>query len=241
MAQKERDAPGAQPYGAFTQQELKDAIQVKWPAADYLRRARYLCSRLQSTEEGYASFLNRRGPAKHLCDEMVPIGYLCEYFFERNWPSSEIQLVLGNQKHDAVVTNAAVLQGMPTYIEVTGLDPTDSHKLRQDLAKKGVAKEVFREQERVHELAERLQKAIVDKSENGYPPGTLLLIFLKTNERLNSWMDVIVKVSELYYNELSRFDRVIVMNQHGLDLDFQPAKASPYSDARAPAAGPRLP
>ena len=80
MAKKETDAPGARPYGAFTQEELAAAMQVKWPAVDYLRRSRELCSMLKSTPEGHATFLKRRGPAKELCDEMVPIGYLCEYF-----------------------------------------------------------------------------------------------------------------------------------------------------------------
>lgn len=222
MVKKRDDAPGARPYGVFTKQELADAMQVKWPAVNYLQRARELCGGLRSTKEGDETFLNRRGPAKELCDEMLPLGYLCEYFLERNWPGSEIQLILGNQKYDAIVSNATVLPGMPTHIEVTGIDPKDTHKLRQELAKAGVAKEVFSERERLYELADLLRDRLLTKSGNGYPPGTLLLMFQNTNERLRGWMNIITEVSRSCYNELAMFDWVVVMNQRGIDLDFRP-------------------
>lgn len=211
----------AKPYGAFTKDELENALQAKLPVADYLQRALAICTLLQTSEEGRQSFLKRRGPAKVLCDEMVPIGYLCNYFSSQ-WSSTEVQLVLGNQQHDAVVSSPSGQEDVPSHIEVTGLDATDSHKIRHALASEGVVGESFSVRDRLQDVAERLKNAIVTKSKKPYPPGTLLLIFQKTRERLPGWMDELIKVTEIYQPELSCFKRVVVMSEHSVDLDFFP-------------------
>jgi hypothetical protein len=216
----------SKPYGAFTKEQLERAIQAKLRAADYLQRAYEICALLRTSEEGEKTFLNRRGAAKELCDEMIPIGYLCSYFSQQ-WRATEVQLVLGNQRYDAIVSAPEGQEDVPSHIEVTGLDYTDSHRIRHALASNGVAEELLSERARLQDVADRLKSAIVEKSkinksEKPYPPGTLLLIFQKTTRRLPGWMDVVMEVAEDYRAELSSFKRVIVMTEHSVDLDFRP-------------------
>ncbi len=209
------------PYGDLTKDQLIETLQRKYSVHQYLEEAFALCARVRRSEEGERSFLERRGPAKQLCDEMLPLGYLAKYFLS-NWPGTELQLVLGSQPYDALVTHRYGFVDLPSHIEVTCLDRPEDHKRRAALAATGMVIDTFNEAQRLIEMSDLLRRAIKRKSGKPYPSGTLLLIFQKTKRRLDGWMNVVVDVSEELRTELSCFRRVIVMNEHSIDLDFRP-------------------
>ena len=180
-------------YGLLTKEELTIALESQYSVDEFLGVAQKLCGYVRATPEGEQTFLLRRGLAKELCDEMMPLGYLCEYYLKR-WPGTKVQLKLGNQAFDANVSGALENADIPSYVEITGLEDVAVHKQREELHTQGSVVEQYWGAEMIFHLSDLLNRAIKNKGKKIYPSGTLLLVFLKTDYQIYGLLDKFIEV-----------------------------------------------
>jgi hypothetical protein len=208
-------------YGVLTKESLTRALETQYSAEEFLEVAQGLCGCVRATQKGEQTFLLRKGLAKELCDEMMPLGYLCEYYLKR-WPGTKVQLKLGNQAFDANVSGTLENTDIPSYVEITCLEDGTVHKQREKLHLQGVIAEQYWESDMILHLSSLLHRVIKNKGEKTYPGGTLLLVFLKTDYQLHGLLDKIVEVVTNLKPELSQFKRMLVMSPRRIYGDFAP-------------------
>ncbi|WP_028224472.1 hypothetical protein [Paraburkholderia ferrariae] len=199
--------------------EFRQAMEFPYPASDYLNMAYGLCSVLQSTPDGMKKFMHRIGLAKELQDEMVPLGYLCKYFYEES-PAVEARLVLGNQAGDAVIVDRRSGAPVSSHVEITVLENETEHKKRVELHKTGVVTEIVSETRLNETQGAMLRKVLTKKSGKEYPSDTMLLVFCKANNHSASLQRTFASVADELKSSLSRFSRVLMASRNGILLDF---------------------
>jgi hypothetical protein len=166
-------------------------------AAEYHRWVRALISRVKEEPEGIEQIRLRRGLAKELMNEALPIGLLASSYFSGSDEVS-IQLKIGNQNYDAQVFDRRDGGLRVDYIEVTVAgDGEDDHLRMRALHEHGevsglgavrrtgtqktglkihVDREMIAQSEQLRRENARIAGAIQRKLSKKYPPNTLLLL-----------------------------------------------------------------
>ncbi|UZW62372.1 hypothetical protein [Lysobacter enzymogenes] len=164
----------------YNKEELTKDMEASYTAARYLEEARRLCihARRDAIEEDM--FLRRKGLYGKLQNEMVPIGYFCRHYFKSNPEQVQIALKVGNQSHEATVTDSRADSSGIEYIEVTSIEDDQEHKSRTKMSERinQTHPEPITISRRLRDFYELINKAITAKSSNvAYPPNTALLMF----------------------------------------------------------------
>jgi hypothetical protein len=79
-----------------------EELQETRSASEFYTWVKKRIDLLAETDEGKSDLRLRKGLCKELLEELLPIGLLCNTFFNMN-PMVEITPVLGNQNYDALV------------------------------------------------------------------------------------------------------------------------------------------
>lgn len=175
-----------------------EEIQTPRGAADLYPWVLDRIESIKATPNGKSAIRFRKELCKPLIEELLPLGLLCECFFERS-PEVRVELVLGNQNYDAIVTdqrrNAVVF---PQRIEVTQSHEGEDEHLRMlhleqeghvslfgpvrksGTKKTGISVSVENEAKSHTEVVNRqrtlVQEAIDRKLTRTYEPDTALLV-----------------------------------------------------------------
>lgn len=208
--------------GYISDAQFRQAMTAQYPASTYLDEAYKLCQLLRMTAEGEKQFLLRIGLAKELCDEMLPLGYLCKHYFSSS-PDVSIQLVLGNQSYDAIGIDTRHGGCVKFHIEITGIEDGSEHTKRKQLhdSANGSVVDTYSSAEEIRRQDALLREVICKKGSKKYPADTLLLIYLKSDYNLPGWMDTVFNVGGDLGNKLSRFQRVLLMGSRQIYMDYQ--------------------
>ena len=228
----------------------EEILQQAHSAKDYLNWTKTLISDFRSEENGIEQIRLRKGLAKQLMEEMLPIGRFAMNHFEA---SSDviIELRLGNQHYDAIVKDKRTPKGSIEYIEVTGTNIVGAsngyedylfkhHLHHQGLSGtgkisaagskfKGLKTELQREMVSQAAVLEHekqtIQEAIDRKSGIDYPAHTALVISFDDSfafDRTDN-IDNIMSVLEASRSKLAHFQMVSIVGYlKGLYLEFHP-------------------
>ena len=172
-------------------------LEESHTAKEYLLWAKGLVEQLKSKPNGLEMIRLRVGLAKELMDEVIPIGLLASKYFGES-DDVRINLKIGSQSYDAVVSDHRKQPSAVSYIEVTLAHEGEDEYLRMwHLHKKGnasglgrvtkhgtkktglcveVAMEPLSQAEVLQRERGLLLKAIDKKLEKKYPQNTLLLV-----------------------------------------------------------------
>lgn len=202
--------------------ELKNRIQEEVSARSYLGRAYLFCSLLRRTQEGESAFMQRKGAAKQLCDEMVPIGHFCAHIFKDSPSDVKIRLVLGSQAHDAVVSGPEVHRLGIAYIEVTSIEDESEHKERVEILTKGFTSKEGLLSDVIQHRAELLDRVIKKKSEKYYPTGTALIIYSKETIHPADWKVLSDDISAETISSLKKFRLACILDPKKIQIIHDP-------------------
>lgn len=174
-----------------------EVLEESHTAKDYLLWARSLVERVKLEHDGLKRIRFRDGLAKELMDEAIPIGLLGSKYFEE---SNEVQinLKIGSQSFDAIVSDNRAEGSSVSHIEVTLAHEGENQHLRmlclhergevsglgavtkQGTKKTNLTVDVVEEMVSQVEVLQRertlVSMAIDRKLKKTYPPNTLLLI-----------------------------------------------------------------
>jgi hypothetical protein len=106
-----------------------EEIQTPRVAADLYTWVLDRIESIKATPHGKSAIRFRKGLCKPLIEELLPLGLLCECYFERS-PEVTVELVLGNQNYDAKVTDRRRNAVAFTRIEVTQSHEGEDEHLR---------------------------------------------------------------------------------------------------------------
>ncbi|MCH8135180.1 MAG: hypothetical protein IIB77_04280 [Proteobacteria bacterium] len=172
----------------------QEDLEVRRTAAAFLPWVEECIEKIGSTNEGKSAIRFRQGLAKQLVEEALPIGIFAMHHFGAK-EDIAIQLVVGNQNYDAIVTGDS---SFFSYIEVTQAHEGEDAHLRMialecdghvstlgPVIKTGTkATGISVEVEGIalshsavlcEELA-RIQDAVARKIDKSYPEDTALLV-----------------------------------------------------------------
>jgi len=174
-----------------------ELLEEAHTAAEYLQWVRTLISRVKEAPDGLEQIRLRKGLAKELMNEALPIGLLASTYFGGSEQVS-ISLKIGNQSYDATVSDCRKNGSSVNHVEVTLASDGDNDYLRMlalhqtgevsglgSVKKSGtrrtgltirVEREMASHAEVLRQESDRLSHAIVRKLDKTYPRNTLLLI-----------------------------------------------------------------
>ena len=107
----------------------EEQLQKERSAAEFLPWVEGLLQTLGASPEGKTTVRFRRGLAKRLVEEALPLGILALH----HYCSSEevrLRLVLGNQNHDAVIDDQRANPSPFSFVEVTQAHAGEEEHLR---------------------------------------------------------------------------------------------------------------
>jgi hypothetical protein len=166
-------------------------------AAEYLQWVQSLVAQVKAEPDGLRQIRLRDGYANQLMNEAFPIGLLASKYFGGS-EQVTINLKIGSQNYDAVVTDGRSQGSSVQYVEVTMAYEGEDDFLRMCVlhdtgevsglglvTKSGtnrtgktikVAREAVSQAEVLRREKDRIRQAIERKLGKSYPPNTLLLI-----------------------------------------------------------------
>lgn len=201
--------------------QLKEEIQKEVPAVRYLGFGWRLCMLLKRTPEGEAAFLERKGAAKQLCDEVIPIGYFCNHIFGVGDKGVSVKLVLGNQSHDAIVSGSENMRKGISYFEVTSIEDEDVHKQRMELLERGHSNREYLVSERLQQRSALLDRIIRKKASKEYPNDTALIIYSKETIGETEWMYLINNINNDLLDLLKKFRLACILDPKKIHVIFK--------------------
>lgn len=207
--------------------EFRELMQQSYPASVYHGKAMELCALYQATPRGQADYIERVGLAKELQDEMLPLAFVCQYYFQES-AEVDVQLCLGNQLGDARILDRRKGTERQYLAEVTVLERGDYRK-RETIARDGLAWEFGSESELVAREYDLFRKAIKSKAAKGYPADSLLVVYsrIELQPPPRALMSGIPSLAREMNSELSAFGEVVYLGRNQLFLTF--AKNGPLS------------
>lgn len=104
-------------------------LQAPWTAAQFLPWVERRMAEVASTDAGKCAIGFRKGLAKPLVEEALPLGIFASYHFEDS-DDVTIALVLGNQSHDATIEDHREQKSPFSFIEVTQAHEGENEHLR---------------------------------------------------------------------------------------------------------------
>jgi len=174
-----------------------EILEESHTAKEYLLWAKGLVEQLKSKTNGLEMIRLRVGLAKELMNEAIPIGILASKYFDKS-DEVRINLKIGSQNYDAVISDYRKQPSAVSFIEVTLAHEGEDQYLRMlHLHKKGevsglgrvikrgtkktgldvkVGRELLSQAEVLQRERSLLIKAIEKKLEKKYPQNTLLLL-----------------------------------------------------------------
>lgn len=174
-----------------------ETLEAWRTAAEYLPWVRNLIAQVKMESDGMEQIRFRRGLAKELMCEALPIGLLAECYFGAS-EQVRIKLKIGNQSFDAFVEDKRVAGSGVEHIEVTVAGDGEEDYLRMFVLherghvsglgrvtktgtqKRGlkvtVADEMSSQREVLNQERERVTRAVERKLGKNYPANTLLLL-----------------------------------------------------------------
>lgn len=166
-------------------------------AANYLQWVQSLITQVKAEPDGLERIRLRKGLAKELMNEAFPIGLISTKYFDMS-PQVSISLKIGNQRYDAIVSDARSESSSVQFIEVTmasegegdylrmralhevgtvsGLGAVTKHGTKKTGLTINVENEMVSQEEVLRRERDRVSQAIERKVGGSYPPNTLLLI-----------------------------------------------------------------
>ena len=175
----------------------REVLEEAHTAAEYLQWARALIARVREEHDGLERIRLRIGLAQELMNEVFPLGLLASKYFNGS-DEVRIQLKIGNQNHDATVSDARDRGSSVEYVEVTlasegednylrmrvlhkegqvsGLGPVTKSGTQRTGLKIHVEPQAVSQAEVLQGEKNRVVQAIERKLGKSYPSNTLLLV-----------------------------------------------------------------
>lgn len=161
---------------------IREMAETPMTAASAYMHARVIMTLFNQRTFGTPSapgFPNRSGLLRKVYDELFPIAYFAEHYFQK---SNDVSICWhdGNQQYDATVEDHRMDQDKSSirYLEVTTLQDRTDAELLVDLAIDGsVCIEGDHEESEYLRKTDLLKKALNKKAGIIYPPGTALLVY----------------------------------------------------------------
>jgi hypothetical protein len=223
-------------------------LEEEHAATDYLSWVQSLIARVKQEHDGLERIRLRKGLAKELMNEALPIGRLASKYFS-DGAQVTIQLKIGNQNYDAIVHDRGTIQLPVRYIEVTVAGDGESDYLRMRklhetgeasgfgrISKDGTKhrrgvdhdrREMVSQEWVLRQESEKITRAISRKIKKEYPDGTLLLIAFNDEMafgRPDNISNIESTISALLPS-LIAFHSVAVVGQRGLFLSWRTGSA----------------
>ena len=211
-----------------------EELEKKRSAAELLPWVEDMLKELGSTEDGKAAGRFRRGLAKQLVEEALPLGIFAMHHYGASEEVS-LQLVIGSQNHDAVITDQRSNPSPFSYVEITQAHAGEEEHLRMLALGKhghvnllgpvtktgtkatGIEVEVESVALSHQEVLERqlglVEAAVLRKTQKKYPEGTALLVVFDDYVAVNCVEDTEILRSRLepLLPGLSRFDWLVLV------------------------------
>jgi len=175
----------------------KAVLEESHTASEYLQWVKNLVAQVKAEHDGIRRIRLRKGLANQLMNEALPIGLWAFKYFGGSEQVS-INLIIGNQAFDAIVSDGRSLSSSVRYVEVTMAYEGEDDFLRMcELHEKGdvsglgsvtrigairtgrtinVVKEMVSQAEILRRERDRVGQAMKRKVGKLYPPNTVLVI-----------------------------------------------------------------
>ena len=175
----------------------EEDLQIPRSAADFRSFVEEAIGRMGSTREGKELIRLKKGIAKQLVEEALPLCLLCDSYFKTD-PMVTVKHVLGNQNYDAIITDKRPQPAPFRYLEITQAHEGENEHLRMlalqrdghvnvlgNVRKKGTKRtgitvEVKNEAKQHNEVLaielERIKEAVNRKVGKPYPQNSGLLV-----------------------------------------------------------------
>lgn len=188
----------------------EEQLQKELSAAKYLPWVEDLLQRFGSSPEGKRAVRFRRGLAKQLVEEALPLGIFALHHY-RSSEDVRLRLVLGNQNYDAVIDDQRSNHSPFSFVEVTQAHAGEEEHLRMialeeyghvnmlgrvrksSTEARGINVKVKQLAESHHVVLakelERIEAAVRRKAGKEYPEGTALLVVFDDYISINDSKD----------------------------------------------------
>lgn len=222
---------------SFTLELSSSALEQSHTAKDYLNWARDVIALVKSEPDGLEKVRLRKGFAKQLMNEALPIGLLASTYFQGS-DQVRIKLKVGNQNYDATVEDLRNPSSLVQPIEVTMADDGEDSFLKMfvlhsegyvsslgKVTKTGTKKagrqinisdDMTCQADVLKAERDQISRALDRKLKKNYPPNTLLLLafndrmaFDRTDNRAN-----LESMLNSYLPQLIIFHSVAIIGLH---------------------------
>lgn len=215
----------------------KAVLEETHNSEEYLDWVKNLVAGVKRDVGGIEKIRFRKGLAKKLMEEALPLGYLAENYFNRS-NRVTISLVVGNQPYDAIVKDMREGDPVTYHVEITLAHEGEDEYLRMlalhqeghvsalgKVSKTGTRKtglhvevksETISQLEIIKRETKLIENAIERKIKKNYPEDTMLLIGfddIMAYDREDNIANI-ESVVDRYVSDSFRFSKIVVVGFH---------------------------